>query len=29
MDFDESEGVMSRVVGEDDDEDEREDTAVV
>ena len=26
MDFDEAEGVMSRVVGEDDDEDEREDT---
>ena len=29
MDFDEVEGVMSRIVGEDEDEDEREDTADV
>ena len=29
MDFDEVEGVMSRIVGEDEDEDEREDAADV
>ena len=29
VDFDEAEGVISRVVVEDEDEDEREDTAVV